>query len=170
MKRLLFAFTLLASAASAANSFPGVQAIMSPGDFKRAGLDQLTPGQISLLDDLINRYQAGAVKEQAQQQAAQIVQQSQTSEIGKAHESFFSRFGLPLMNDDWRNSPSLSAKVVGWVGGNSFKLDNGQVWEGQSPIPFELAGRNVEIAPRPAGEFALIVEGKNTTIRVRRIQ
>jgi PAS domain-containing protein len=35
---------------------------------------------------------------------------------------------------------------------------------------FELAGRDVEIQPRPAGAFALVIEGKNTTIRVRRIK
>ena len=81
-----------------------------------------------------------------------------------------SRFGLPDLGSDWRGAPSLKAKCTGWVGGNSFKLDNGQVWEGTEPITYELANRNVEIQPRPGGLFALIVEGKNTTIRIRRVK
>ena len=64
----------------------------------------------------------------------------------------------------------LKAHCTGWVGGNSFKLDNGQVWEGLETITFELANRDVEIQPRPAGGFALTVDGKNTTIRVNRIK
>jgi hypothetical protein len=54
------------------------------------------------------------------------------------------------------------------VGGNRFKLDNGQVWEGVEPIPFELVNREIAIEPRPGGHFSLTVEGKNTTVRIVR--
>jgi hypothetical protein len=80
------------------------------------------------------------------------------------------RFGIPTLNNDWRSAPALKARATGWVGGNSFALDNGQVWEGTEPIPFEIAGRDIEIQPRPAGAFALSIEGKNTTVRVRRVK
>lgn len=109
------------------------------------------------------------VQQLAEKRAQQIAQQKMDEQKKKG---FLSGFGLPDLglNSDWRDQPSLKGKVVGWVGGNSFKLDNGQVWEGQEPIPFELVNRNIEIAPRPAHGFALIVEGKNTTVRVRRIK
>jgi hypothetical protein len=84
--------------------------------------------------------------------------------------SFLSRFGLPDFSGDWRDQPGIKGRVLGWVGGNSFRLDNGQVWQGAEPIPFELVNRDVEIQPRPGGHFALQVEGKNTTVRVVRVK
>jgi hypothetical protein len=82
------------------------------------------------------------------------------------------RFGLPNMfgNVDWRKLPSLSARVLAWEGGNRFKLDNGQVWEGSEPITYELVGAEIEIQARPFGQFALIVNGKDTKLRVIRLR
>ena len=34
----------------------------------------------------------------------------------------------------------------------------------------ELSGREIEIQPRPNGGFALVVDGKNTTMRVVRVK
>jgi hypothetical protein len=66
--------------------------------------------------------------------------------------------------------PPLRAKFLKWEGGNRFKLDNGQVWEGAEPITYELAGRDLEIQARPHGQFALVVDGVNTTLRVIRLR
>jgi hypothetical protein len=44
------------------------------------------------------------------------------------------------------------------------------VWQGVDPIRMELSGRDIEIQPRPNGGFALVVDGKNTTMRVIRIK
>ncbi|HTO02488.1 MAG TPA: hypothetical protein VL069_02245, partial [Opitutus sp.] len=71
---------------------------------------------------------------------------------------------------DWRNVPPLQATVTEWVSVNRFKLDNGQIWEGTDPITYELVGKPIEIQTRPHGQFALIVDGKNTTLRVRRLR
>ena len=70
----------------------------------------------------------------------------------------------------WRDIPPLQARVVDWVSANSFQLDNGQVWEGEENIPYELKGKAITISARPLGTFVLSVEGKNTTIRVRRLK
>ena len=64
----------------------------------------------------------------------------------------------------------MRGKVVAWETANRFKLDNGQLWEGLEPIPYELVGKNVEITARPAGRFQLMVEGRNTTLRVIRLR
>lgn len=169
MKRLLLALLVTAAAARAETSFPGLKAIMSPQEFHRAGLDQLTPDQLGVVDAAIIRHYIGTVQTEARQEAKQIVQQSAAQEEKK---TFLERFGLPDLSfsQEWRDQPGLKGKVTGWVGGNSFRLDNGQVWEGMEPIPFELVNREIEIAPRPNRQFALIVEGKNTTVRVRRIK
>ncbi|MFI5355973.1 MAG: hypothetical protein ACHQ4G_01420, partial [Opitutales bacterium] len=169
MKRILLALLLLAPAAFADTTFPGLQAIMTRDEFSAAGLDRLTPAQLGAVNAAIERHLNGVVHAEAQQQAEQIVQKKIEQHDKKG---LLQRFGLPevSLTEAWKDEPSLKAKCVGWVGGNSFKLDNGQVWEGVEPITVELANRDIEIAPRPMNAFCLYVDGKNTTIRVTRLK
>jgi hypothetical protein len=154
-----------------ADVFPGLKVIMTADDYARAGLDKLTPDQIGVIDAALIRHFKAVVDVAAERKAAEQVTVATTAAVASDRKrTGLERIGLPMFNGDWRNEPVLKARATGWVGGNSFALDNGQVWEGQEPIPFELAGRDVEIQPRPAGAFALSIEGKNTTIRVRRVK
>jgi hypothetical protein len=127
------------------------------------------------IEALIRHFKA-AVSVAAQRQAAAETNSPATAATTAAaiaadrKRGVLERFGIPTLNGDWRSEPVLKARATGWVGGNSFALDNGQVWEGTETIPFEIAGREIEIQPRPAGAFALSIEGKNTTVRVRRIK
>ena len=169
MKTLLALFLLTASAALAQSPFPGIKLVMTPEDFARAGLSGLTPDQLGVIDAAIIRHYMRTVATAANQQAVQISEQT----IAEEHKhGWLSRFGLPdlTLSQDWRGYSSLKAHCTGWVGGNSFKLDNGQVWEGLETLTVELADRDVEIQPRPNGAFALVVNGKNTTLRVHRIK
>ncbi len=183
MKPPLLALLLALTTATAAlaqtppppPTFPGIKAVMSPEDFARAGLSGLTPDQLGLIDAAVIRHYTRTVTTVATQQAAQIVQKS--TEQNAAQEatrkrSFMERFGLPDLSfsQEWRDQPPLKAKCTGWTGGNSFKLDNGQEWEGFENIPVEVAGHDIEIQARPGGQFALYVDGENTTIRVHRIK
>ena len=165
MKYPLFVtFLLLVLSASAQSSFPGLKAVLTKAEWERAGLDKLTPDQIGVIDAALIRQQSGATS-QLQAEIAKVRQEA--SPTSPASPGFFSRFGLPLFNDsDWRSMPPLKAKVTKWEGGNRFRLDNGQVWEGFEPITYELPGKDIEIQARPHGQFALIVEGENTTLRV----
>lgn len=167
---LLFALTL-SSALARADVFPGLKVIMTPEDYARAGLAQLTPDQIGVIDAALIRHFAASVNVAADRQAATHVSVATTQAVAADRKlSGLARFGLPDFSGDWRNEPVLKARATGWVGGNRFSLDNGQVWEGLETISFELVGRNVEIQPRPANTFALTIDGKNTTVRVRRIK
>lgn len=167
MKRILLAFLLAAAPAFAESLFPGIKAIMSPEEQRNAGIDQLTANQLAVIDTAIVRYYASNMKAQINTEATAMAARMRQAD---QESSFLSRFGLPDISGDWRDQPSIKGRVTGWVGGNSFRLDNGQVWQGAEPIPFELVNREVEIAPRPGGHFALQVEGKNTTVRVVRVK
>ena len=170
--RLLFVLLLLTFFNHArAETFPGLKIIMPAEDYARAGLDKLSPDQIGVIDAALIRHFKAAVSVAAQREAAAEVAVATTQAVAvERKRTGLARFGLPTIDQDWRSEPILKARALGWVGGNRFSLDNGQVWEGTEPIPFELVGREVEIQPRPAGAFALTIEGKNTTVRVRRVK
>jgi len=169
MKTLLALFLLTAGAASAQSTFPGIKVIMTPEEYARAGLSVLTPDQLGVIDAAIIRHYAHTVTTAANQQAEQI---SQATIAAEKKTSWLSHFGISDTSSepDWKSTSGLKAHCTGWVGGNSFSLDNGQVWEGIDPITVELANRDIEIQPRPMGAFALVVDGKNTTLRVRRVK
>lgn len=169
MKRLLLAFLITSTAAFAETSFPGVTTIMSLKEFHSAGLDKLTPEQLKALDSAILRHFEGVVKTAAKQEASKLASESYALE---EERSFLQRFGLPSLSlsQDWRSKPVLTGKVTRWIGGNSFQLENGQIWEGGEPIVYELVGREIQITPRPNGTFSLVLDGKNTTIRIHRVK
>ena len=169
MKRLLLAFLITTTAGFAESSFPGISSIMTLQEFHDAGLDKLSPDQLKTLDKAIVRHYAGAVKTAAGKQATQLADKAFAL---KEERSLLQRFGLPdiSFSDDWRSKPALTGTFVRWVGGNSFQLDNGQIWKGVEPIRYELKNRDISTAHRPHGQFALIVDGKNTTIRIIRVK
>lgn len=169
MKTLFTLFLLTACTALAESPFPGLKIVMTPEEYARAGLDALTPDQIGVIDAAIIRHYMRTVNVAATQQAEQITQQAITDD---RQRTWLSRIGLPdiSLTQDWKTLPSVKARCTGWVTGNSFKLDNDQVWEGLDPIRMELSGHDVEIQARPNGAFALIVDGKNTTMRVTRVK
>jgi len=169
MKRLLLAFLITSTTAFADTGFPGVTSIMSLKEFHAAGLDKLSPEQLKSLDSAILRHFEGAVQTAAKQEADKLASESYALE---EERSLLQRFGLPSisLSQDWRNKTALTGRVTRWIGGNSFQLENGQIWEGGEPIVYELVDRVIEISPRPNGQFALVVDGKNTTIRIHRVK
>jgi hypothetical protein len=167
---LLVLYLLLVATAAAQSSFPGLKAVLSEAEWKRAGLDRLTPDQVGVIDAALIRHQAG-VNAQVQAEVARVRAAAPVAAAPAANPGFMQRFGLPLFDDnDWRTMPPLKARVLKWEGGNRFRLDNGQVWEGHEPITYELPGKDIEIQARPHGQFALIVDGQNTTLRVMRLR
>jgi len=150
------------------NDFPGIKIVMTPEEFGKAGLSGLTEEQLAIINEAIARHYNQTVAKAATQEAEQMTEQAVAAERQK---SWLAGIGLPNpLNTDWKNQPSVTAKCTGWATGNSFKLDNGQVWEGVEPIRMELAGRDIEIQVRPNGQFDLVVDGKNTTYRVIRVK
>lgn len=154
---LALLFAVAAPAPAAENIFPGLHSVLTAAEWQRAGLDRLTPDQIGVIDAALIRH---LLRPAANPTAAPATK-----------PSLWERFGLTRLPDsDWRTQPPLVAQVTAWQGGNRFVLDNGQVWEGVEPIPFELPGRHVSIEARPMGNFALKLNDQSAPVRVRRVK
>jgi hypothetical protein len=174
----LRAFALLLSLAATIHVFaseptPGLKDLLTEAEWKRAGLDRLSPDQIGVIDAALIRNHVRTLKAHETELAAARASAPAVTEAVAAEKkrSFLQRFGLPTFDEvNWRDIPPLQAKVTEWVSANRFKLDNGQVWEGVDNITYELAGKSIEIQARPRGQFALSIEGLNTTLRVMRIR
>lgn len=166
MHRFFFALLFTTAVASAqSTAFPGIKALMTPEEQRNSGVAELTADQLALIDIAIVRHFATAVRAEVNHQTAIIARQMREEE----EKTLLSRFGLPNPFDDsWKDAPGIKARVTGWVGGNSFRLDNGQVWRGLTPIAGEIAGREIEIQPRRGGHFMLVVEGRSTAVHVVR--
>lgn len=164
--RLLPFTLLLVTAASAAEPpvFPGLQSVLTAEEYKRAGLDRLTPDQIGVIDAALIRHLL---------RTAPPVSTPPLPEpaAAKSKPSLLDRFGLTRgPSVDWRTLPPLEARATGWQGSNRFTLDNGQVWEGTETIPFELPGQDIVIEARPGDAFALKLKSGSAAIRVRRVK
>lgn len=176
MKTLTLIFTLLlaTSAAFANPAFPGLKKVLSEAEWKRAGLDQLTPDQIGVIDAAMIRHHAEATR-------AAVIAATTPPEPDPAaspavnaakRASFWERFGIGKSKspDSWRNQPPMVAKVTAWQGANRFVLDTGQVWEGVEAIPYEILGQTVTIEARPLDSFALKLNADSVAVRVRRVK
>ena len=102
---------LIASAASlgafaAEERFPGIEKLMSPEEFRAAGLDKLSPAEREALDRWLLRYTAGE---------AEVLQEA-NEEVREAKKAF-------------EVVSRIKGDFDGWSGGTLFRLENGQVWE-----------------------------------------
>lgn len=162
-----------APAAAAEEAFPGLKSVLTRQEWARAGLDRLTPDELGVIDAALIRHARAATARLSSEVAAA---RSQAAAAAAATETsgqrrLLDRFGLPLFDDiDWRSAPPLRARVTSWESGNRFRLDNGQVWEGFEPIPYDLPGRDIEILARPNNAYVLALDGRTTTVRIFRLR
>ena len=172
--RLLLPGVFAVASAVAQTAFPGLQKVLTEAEWKRAGLDQLTPDQIGVIDAALIRHHVIQEKRLAAAVTTPTASEppagATPAETVVVRSRFWEKFGLGKFAGDWRNQPPMKAKVTGWQGANRFSLDTGQVWEGQEPIPFELLGQEVIIEARPLGAFALKLNENSMSVRVRRVQ
>ena len=172
----LLALALLLGPAHAAadRTFPGLQAVLTPAEWQRAGLDRLSPDELGVIDAALIRHQ-GATTSRLQTELATA---RQTPVAGPVAPAVATRpagkptsFGLPSYDvADWRTEPPLRARVLKWDQPNRFRLDNGQVWEGFEVITYEILNKEIEIHARPHDQYTLVVDGQNTKLRVIRIK
>ncbi|MSU23830.1 MAG: hypothetical protein EXS32_08410 [Opitutus sp.] len=175
--RLLPFCLLLTTAALADGVFPGLRSLLTDAEWKRAGLERLTPDQIGVIDAALIRHQVQETKRQTAQPPLASAPANAPAPGATPVETvvnksrFWDRFGLGKSSTpDWRTVPPMVVKVTGWQGANRFVLETGQVWEGLDMIPYELLGREVIIEARPMDAFALKLDENSAVVRVRRVK
>jgi hypothetical protein len=175
LRHLFTSCLLLASVALAQNPFPGLQKVLTEAEWKRAGLDRLTPDQIGVIDAALIRHSAaeakGLIAAVTTGTPPEPPAGASPAEAAAARSRFWDKFGLgKLAGGDWRTQPPMKAKVTSWQGANRFSLDTGQVWEGTEAIPYEILGKEITISARPLGAFALKLNDDTVEVRVRRVK
>src|SRR5688572_18920937 len=130
-------FLLAVAPAFAATTFPGLKSLLTAAEWKRAGLDRLTPDELGVIDAALIRREAGIIA-QHQTEVANA-QQTAAATPGQPVPNEAARFGLPAGDGtSWRDRPPLQARVVKWETPSRFLLDNGQAWESNEPIIYDL--------------------------------
>jgi hypothetical protein len=109
---------------------------LTPEERRAAGVDQLTPGQQAVLDQLAGRFvREGArqVREEAKAEVRDQVKKEVREEVKrelkteqKVHEE--ARLGLPVEYKDATIRGRIVGKFNGWSGATVFQLNNGQTW------------------------------------------
>ena len=164
--RLFSLCLLLTGTAIAQDTFPGLNAILSDAEKQRAGLARLSPDEVGVIDAALIRYYMRVVTG-----LSGLPPPPPPVATPPPTPSVLDRLSLPNpTNSEWRTQPPTTARCTGWQGSNRFVLDNGQVWEGLEPIPFDLTNKTVTIEARPSGGYALKLDAKSAVVRVRRLK
>lgn len=167
MKSMLTALTLAVLAfapglhAQQAPLQGNVQDQMSAVEFRAAGLDKLSAGELAALNAWLQR-RAG--EETAR--VVEVAREEGRQEVVRNNRGFFD-FGSTEAIES-----IIVGEFVGFANGRKYTLANGQVWEQVEPASLAGVRRTdpkVSIKPGLLGTWYMRVDGFNTAAKVRRI-
>ncbi len=162
------------SSAPAASDLKGQ---MSASEFKAAGLDKLSADELAALNTWLDRkvgaQTAAAVavaREETRAESAQAVaaaKEEGRQEVVTQNRGFFD-FGTkePI-------EANLQGEFRGFGKGQTYTLDNGQVWEQTDSATMagvRKTNPQVSIKPGALNVWYMKIKGYNTTAKVRRIK
>lgn len=148
----LLCFTLCFSLAAAAENAaaPAVESLMTPEDFRAAGLDKLTEAERAHLSEWVERYRGGVVTGPPPRKTSeQLAEEKKIEIVAKVIPSF-----------------------TGWSGKTVFRLDNGQIWQQRQTGKLRYSGGDstVVISPNMLGMYMLKHPDTNRAVGVKRIR
>ena len=161
--------TCSAPAASAAAQGSLIRAL-SPDEFTRAGLNKLTPEELSFLETALARHQQVIVQAVPAKSAEAIIQSTDKSAAA---------FGAEQVAEVKRlvTEQELHARIEGTLesfsGRAVFVLDNGQIWQQRIPDSVYLTPKLVNpevIITRGFGGYKMFIVPANRFVFVKRIQ
>ena len=139
---------------------------LAPEERRAAGVDQLTPAQQAVLDQLAGRF----VREGARQVREEVKRELKTEQ--KVHEE--AKLGLPAEYKDATIRGRILGKFNGWSGATVFQLNNGQTWvqtDGSANLWIPtVENPEVEIRSSKIGGWKLYLVESGFWLRVRRVK
>lgn len=177
-----------------------LRSVLTPEEFSRAGLDKLTPEELSFLSERLLGSRDAAATEASAPQAAEAqpapaapgvlapvpapaapaaapVAAAPSVTAAEGESAFGHEEKLRRAVERERRIPTSIESTVagafrGWSGRTVFTLANGQVWQQVDDATFSvrLQDPRVTIEKGAMGAFYLSVEGYGSRVRVRRIK
>jgi hypothetical protein len=151
--------TLFAGAAQA-QTFSSLEERMSASEFSAAGLDKLSPDELSRLNAWLQAHLAHGT-------AATAIAPSPAEDRRGLRDRYDSKDAI---------ISRIDGDFTGWDGGGPrktrFILQNGQIWEQIDASVFVLRATDpvVTIEPAMFDSWVLRVEGHNQAVRVKRVR
>jgi hypothetical protein len=171
---LLFAVGMNAPARAAS-----LKEVLTPEEFRRAGLDKLTPDELAflsarlLVEPTSPSASAPVARAEIAGQPSSAVAPSPAPApdvFGREHEierQTVRQPGVPK-----RVEARLVGHFGGWSGRTVFKLENGQVWQQAEPGEFvaEADSPTVIVRRGALGAYYLRIDGYGTEVKVKRLK
>lgn len=131
------------------STFPGVEALMTPEEYRAAGLEKLTPAERKALNSFLIRYTA---------EESQVLLNSD-EEVKKAVE-------------EQEIVSVIQQPFKGWSGDTVFRLENGQVWQQRQRgnYPYRGTHPEVRITKNFMGFYKMELTENGKAIAVKRLQ
>ena len=144
---MLLASPLLLAQESA--TFPGVEALMTPEEYRAAGLEKLTPAEREALNSFLIRYTA---------EDSQVLLNTD-EEVKKAV-------------DEQEIVSVIEQPFKGWSGDTVFRLENGQVWQQRQRgnYPYRGTHPEVRITKNFMGFYRMELTENGKAVAVKRLQ
>jgi hypothetical protein len=152
LELLLVVVLLLGALPLRASDGLDVRRIMTPAEFRAAGLEQLSPAQIDALNGWLMRYVAVE---------APIVRESNAA------------LKAEVRRQEGREIRSrIAGAFEGWSGNTLFRLENGQVWQQRLRGRWRHSADSPQVMIRKnlLGYWEMRVPGTGKQIGVRRIE
>jgi hypothetical protein len=148
---LLCAMLFASSAVLAQDSatFPGIEALMTPEEYRAAGLEKLSPAEREALNNFLIRYTA---------EDSQVLLNTD-EEVKKAVE-------------EQEIVSVIQQPFKGWSGDTVFRLENGQVWQQRQSGNYPYRGTNpeVRITKNFMGFYRMELTENGKAVAVKRLQ
>lgn len=163
---LLLAVPILAAPVLTVAESLNLREEMGPALFEEAGLERLSPEELTALTSWIQTY----MSERAESDDTLAVPRGERSfgleQVTEAVAALFERESPEAMES------RIQGEFRGWSGNTIFHLENGQVWRQSGPGRFAVRLDNPKVTIRRAalGSYLLSVEGYRSSVRVRRVR
>lgn len=160
----LSALGLNTAQAQSSTSFSTLEERMTGQEFRDTGLHKLTDEELQALNQWIRQRSLAEGDSLLGERVADGATATPSSD----------RRGFDTDRGDRRPIRSrIVGEFTGWEGNTEFELENGMVWRQAEParlIISPIENPSVTIEPGLLGSWRLGVDGRNQTVRVRRIR